>query len=232
MLGESVLALLLVEESEGRRYYTTFYSGILSVTMMQYLYFRSQPFEADDHAMRRSSFGGWSFYYSMTLYSASLIMIGCSFKLMLHHYLDEEAVDAGEPMAEGEPEYPLDEAAHRIANMFSWSLAASFHCLDQSIFAHRGWALNLTRLYGDGHVNWGPMSMFILDFVLLGITATFSMWITNLELLSIAGCAMIMFQVLMRTRGMRFFPVSKKAMDTACRWPNTSEPRSIPASKA
>ena len=32
MLGESVLSLLIVEESAGRKYYVTFYSGMISVT--------------------------------------------------------------------------------------------------------------------------------------------------------------------------------------------------------
>mmetsp|Transcript_944 Transcript_944/g.1542 ORF Transcript_944/g.1542 Transcript_944/m.1542 type:complete len:481 (+) Transcript_944:63-1505(+) len=231
MLGESVLALLLVEGSDDRRYYVTFYSGILSVTMMQYLYFRSQPFAADDHAMRRSHVGGYMFYYSIICYSATLIMIGCSFKLILHHYLDEEAVAAGNPMAEGEPDYPLKESARRIANMFSWSMAASFFFLDQMILTHRGWVAYVSRLHNssDGRVNWPAVSISILALVLLGVTATFSLWITNLELLSIAGCAMVMCQVMIRTRGLRFFPVSKHTMEHAQRWPNVSEPRSVTA---
>jgi hypothetical protein len=197
--------------------------------MMQYLYFRSQPFEADDHAMRRAMIGGITFYYSMICYSATLIMIGCSFKLILHHYLDEEAISEGEPMAESEPDYPLEESARRIADMFSWSMAASFFFLDQMIVSHRGWSANLARLCVDGHINWPPLLIFILDWVLLVVTATFSQWITNLELLSIAGCTMVMCQVMMRTRGLRFFPVSKNAMENAHRWPNVSEPRSVEA---
>ena len=31
MLGESVLALIIVEESPGRRYYLTFFSGMTTV---------------------------------------------------------------------------------------------------------------------------------------------------------------------------------------------------------
>ena len=31
MLGESVLSLLIVEASEGRRYYVSFYSGMMTV---------------------------------------------------------------------------------------------------------------------------------------------------------------------------------------------------------
>jgi hypothetical protein len=229
MLGESVLALLLVEESDGRRYYVTFYSGILSGTMMHYLYFRPQPFEADDHAMSRSMLGGITFYYRLICYSATLIMIGCSFKLILHRYLDGEVIAEGKPMAEGEPDYPLEESVRRMADMFSWRMAASFLFLDQMIIAHRGWSANLARLCVDGHINWPPLLILILDWVLLVVTATYSQCILYLELLSIAGCTMVMCQVMMRTRGLRFFPVSKYAMENAHRWANITEPRSSEA---
>jgi len=242
MLGESVLSLLIVEQSPGRRYYVTFYAGILAVTMMQYLFFRSQPFDADDHAMRRAREGGFSFYLSMIGYSASLIVIGCSFKLILHCYIDEEEQVEGK---DGQDEIPfsIEELSTRIANMFSWSLAASFFWLDMLIVSHRGWAANFSRVYMGGRINWAPTRLILCDFTLLGITATFSKWITNLELLSVAGCLMVLCQVAMRTRGLRYFPVSKKAMENACnwqdgqcgpppeeahRWPNVTEPQSFP----
>ena len=34
MLGESVLSLIIVEDSPGRRYYVTFSTGVVGVTMM------------------------------------------------------------------------------------------------------------------------------------------------------------------------------------------------------
>ena len=200
--------------------------------MMQYLYFRTQPFDADDHAMRRDRAGGYIFYYSMSCYSAALIIIGCSFKTILHHYLDEEAVLEGKSIPEDEPQYDLEESARRIAHMFSWSMAASFFFLNVMILSHRGWKANHDRLISsNGRVNWPPILIIMIDWALLIVTATFSLWITNLELLSVAGCCMVFCQVFMRTRGLRFFPVSKLAMENCQRWPNTTEAQCIPASK-
>ena len=224
MLGESVLSLIIVEESAGRRYFVTFSAGIVAVTMMQYLYFRSNPAEADDHAMRRSVAGGFQFFYSILLYSACLIILGCSFKLILHHYLDEE-----EKAEEGEDaEEELQETARRITSMFSWSLAASFFFLDLMVIAHRGWTLNLSRLTDKGRIRWGPMLCTIGTTSMILLTALLPKFVTNLELLSVVGCAIILAQVLVRTLGYRYFPVSKNAMDVACRWPNVTEPRIKP----
>ena len=228
MLGESVLSLLIVGESGGRRYYTTFYSGMLTVTMMQYLFFRSQPFEAEDHAMRRDRLGGYQFFYGMLAYSATLILIGCSFKLILHHYLDETEVAEGHEIESDEPQYPLEESARRIANMFSWSMAASFFFLDVMTMAHRGWKDNFGRMCSNGRVRWLATLISLFAWSLFFVTATLSLWITNLELISVVGCAIVICQVMLRTLGMRFFPVSRDAMDRATRWPNITEPRSVP----
>lgn len=225
MLGESVLSLLIVEESGGSRYYITFYSGILSVTLMQYLFFRSQPFEAADHAMRRDRVGGMQFFYGMLAYSASLILIGCSFKMILHHYLD----DNEEVEEEHEPHHSMEESTQRIANLFSWSMASSFFFLDLMVVAHRGWVANLSRLCNGGRISWTHTLIFILAWLLVIGTACLSMWITNLEVLSAVGCGIVCCQVLLRTLGMRFFPVSKDAMEKAHRWPNITEPQSIPS---
>jgi hypothetical protein len=54
MLGESVLSLLIVDVTATSDYYKAFFSGILSITLLEFLHFRSQPHEEDDHALRRS----------------------------------------------------------------------------------------------------------------------------------------------------------------------------------
>lgn len=207
MLGESVLALLIVEASaQVLRYYVTFYAGVVSVTIFQYLFFRSQPFEADDHAMRRSSSGGFTFLYGMIVYSASLILVGCSYKMILHYYLDEDEI-----AEEGElEEHRLEMAAYRhdIAQLFSRSMAASFFSLDFMIVSHRGWAANLGRLNRCMPilVSTVTMSLLVLTLCLPWIT-------TDLKTLSLWGCGIVVAQLLLRTRGLRYFPVSKQAME-------------------
>lgn len=219
MLGESVLALLIVEQSAGRRYYVTFYCGILTVTLFQYLFFRSQPFEADDHAFRRSSAGGFFFYYSMTIYSACLILVGCSYKMILHQFLEEdESEEEGAEMQH--------DNSHLIADLFSYSMALSFFALDMMIIAHRGWAANFSRFLVGGRTGLISILIVIADYMLLFITFSLSSVITDLELLSVAGLSITFLQVILRTRGLKYFPVSKKAMEDhqVPRWPNTTQP--------
>lgn len=195
---------------------------------MQYLFFRTQPFDADDHALRRDRGAGYLFFYFMISYSASLIIIGCSFKSILHHYLDEEIVAHGGSIPEDEPQYPLEETAKRIADMFSWSMSASFFFLDMMILTHRGWKANRDCLFEYGQIKWPATIIVLLDISLFVITATFSQWITDLELLSMCGCCVALSQVLMRTRGLRFFPISISDMENSKPWPNITEPQSIP----
>jgi hypothetical protein len=47
MLGESVLSLMIVDLSGSNDYVVTFYAGIISVILLEYLHFRSQPHDPD-----------------------------------------------------------------------------------------------------------------------------------------------------------------------------------------
>lgn len=121
MLGESVLSLLIVEVTEGSSYYKTFFSGIISITLLgkkripgvsrsyvsrfltslmfllEYLHFRSQPHSPDDHAMRRKKEAGILFVFLMQVYSAALIVLGTAYKMLLYEYV-YEAGDSGKRM--------------------------------------------------------------------------------------------------------------------------------------
>lgn len=81
MLGESVLSLLIVGDPESSAYYKTFFCGILSITLLEYLYFRSQPHRPDDHAMRRSKEAGILFNYLMFIYCGALLILGTTYKV-------------------------------------------------------------------------------------------------------------------------------------------------------
>lgn len=218
MLGESVLALLIVEPCSTRRYYVSFYCGISTVTAFQYLFFRSQPFEADDHAMRRSPSGGYMFSYSATLYSASLIMVGCSYKMILHHFLEEEE-EGGEKN---------EQEVRDIANLFSYSSALSFLSLDLMLMSHRGFLTNLARLRPNGRCALMPSLVSAVDWGLTVALASLSSFVSSLELLTMCGLLIVLFQVILRTRGMRYFPVSKKALQDDRPWPNRTQPQIAP----
>src|SRR5210317_2264423 len=92
MLGESILSLLIVDiPVEDKDYFTTFYCGLLTVIFLQYLYFRSLPHVADDHAIRRSKNRGMFWLLSWFAYSASLVGLGAGFTIfVLSFSLEEE----------------------------------------------------------------------------------------------------------------------------------------------
>lgn len=204
MLGESILALLIVEQSPGQRYYVTFYSGIITVTLLQYLFFRSNPFDPDDHAMRRSSEGAFMFYYAIVFYSASLIMVGCSFKMILHFYLELE--EAGGEIDDLE----LQQTSQAIANLYSWSAAASFVFLDLMLISHRGVASTFGRLvHHDGKCANIPTLIMITDLSLTLFQAVLSQWVQNLEVITVIGLGVVFGHVFIRTHGLKYFPVSR-----------------------
>lgn len=97
MLGETVLSLLIVGVYVQHEFYKTVYSGILTIAILQILHFRSQPHHADDHAMRRKKERGYAFTIMQQLYSACLIILGASYKMLLYEYVYENdyAVEAG-----------------------------------------------------------------------------------------------------------------------------------------
>jgi hypothetical protein len=121
MLGESVLSLLIVDVTEGSSYYKTFFSGIISITLLgkkaipvvswsyvsrflthlifllEFLHFRSQPHSPDDHAMRRKKEAGILFTILMQIYSTALIVLGTAYKMLLYEYV-YEAGDSGKRM--------------------------------------------------------------------------------------------------------------------------------------
>ena len=86
------MSLLIVEISdEENEFYLTFYTGILSVILLQYLHFKSQPHHANEHAMRRTRLAGITYGILVQIYSASLIIVGVSYKMLLTEYSKENS---------------------------------------------------------------------------------------------------------------------------------------------
>ena len=86
VLGESVLSLVIVDDiakDNDRKYYLVFFWGVLGAIFLQILYFKSQPLDVSHHALRRSRLGGIAFNFLVQFYSAALILVGVSYKMML-----------------------------------------------------------------------------------------------------------------------------------------------------
>ena len=234
MLGESVLSILTTKGRETWDYAMSFYCGLLTITMFQYLFFRSQPSQAKDHAMRRSQMGGFLFYYMHTIYSAALILVGCSYKMMLSpKEIEEENEEHGI-----DPTYILEE---RIALIYAISQTTSFLALDLMLITHRGLKQNFLRFIPPyGRFILAPWLILAANITLLCLTMALSQ-VRNLTLLSVFGCLLVFGQVILRTLGMKYFPISVEAMDRCInnnyesssflgnqRWPNVTEPGNPP----
>ena len=256
MLGESILSILTighhqatidtVEEGHSSRIPTAipFYAGILQITMFQYLFFRSQPSEAKDHVMRRSQWGGMFFFYNHTFYSAALILVGCSFKMIL----------SPEKMLQQQEEDDYDyDITERIALVYAVSQAVSFMALDNMTTSHRGFRENFRRFRatfaGEGDTTscaFVPTIVLLVNWALIVLTLCLS-FVEDLALLSILGCLLVFCQTMLRTVGLKYFPVTIAQMERAKhphrsshlfdaqvdnesehqRWPNVTEPVAV-----
>ena len=251
--GESVLSLLIVVAPETSDYYKTFFSGILSITLLEYLHFRSQPYDADDHAMRRSKDAGIMFGYLMFIYSAALVVLGTCYKMLLYElvyssdYGDSEnsghrrgrslllvvldRVLAGSGDVSGL--HPNDRQ-QRIANMFGGSMAIVFACSDLMILTHRGIASNYQCSCKKSlPVRVLAVVLILIRVGMIGFTASLGQWMTDPPTLSFVGLCSIIFQVLLRFVGTALYgPVFKSDKDSDGEddngenvWPNVTRPQ-------
>jgi hypothetical protein len=231
MLGESVLSLLIVVAPETSDYYKTFFSGIISITLLEYLHFRSQPQDADDHAMCRTKEAGVMFGFLMYIYSAALVVLGTCYKMLLYELVysendydniagDDDHGDTSNAhrrrsllvavfdrvLAGGDdtPALQVDDRRQRIADMFSGSMAIVFACSDLMILTHRG----IVEHYNDckeKHMSWTMrflgLLLLLIRVGMIGFTASLSLYITEPAALSFIGMCAILFQVLLRVVG-------------------------------
>jgi hypothetical protein len=240
MLGESVLSLLIVDVVESGDYYKTFVSGLVSIILLQYLHYQSQPTDPNDHAMRRSFGAGFVFYWLTQVYSLSLIVFGSSYKMLLYEFIyrDHEdsvysssgnhrrsviqhvfnkprwlAASADSFVSQLDPE----DRQQREANFFSGSLAVIFFCLDALSLAHRGISAQWKRCEcADTRIKkifaW---SLVACRVALLSLTASMSQFVSDPEKIATIGVFIILSQLCVRYIGIYIFHAGKDAEDKA-----------------
>lgn len=228
MLGESILSLLIVDISGGSDYYGTFYTGILSVVLLQYLHFRSQPHHADEHAMRRKKEAGMAFVILMQIYSAALILLGVSYKMFLFEYVYEDEGSRRTLIQEGEGahrmlfdvtrglagggsaalEYDTADRQQRIANFFCGSLAVVWFCTDVMLIVHKGLKDNVGRCKCK-HTHKTKLVAVVLILLRVGLIAfmaTLFLYVTDPLLLPVTGLCCIFGQLILRVISNVVFP--------------------------
>lgn len=214
----SVLSLLIVDVSEGFSYYQTFFAGVLSVILLEYLHFRSQPHDPDDHAMRRKAEAGVAVTLLMYVYSVALLVIGVSYKMLLQEHVYENSGKRRflSPIVErllagGESaalRFDTDDRRQRIAHFFGASLAIVFVCLDGMSLAHKGITASLNRCQcKETHVvRLSVIIMVVFRVALVVFFATLSQYCTDPSLLATLGFVGIVCQLLIRVLGAFMFP--------------------------
>ncbi len=216
--GESVLSLLIVEvTNEIPAFYFTFYFGIVSVTGLQYLYFRSQPHHADDHAMRRKRSAAATFLTCMQYYSAALIIVGVSFKLLLTEYKYEEAYASKSVMyrllageSDTKLEYTKSERRFRISLFFCVALGTTFLCLDILALAHKGIEA-INDQYFQRQNTYYRLVAYCLLASRIAVTifiSTAFLYVREVQYVALIGLISILLQVFLRVIGFIFFPPS------------------------
>ena len=226
MLGESVLSLLIVDVPGGdKKYYITFFSGVLAVILMQYLHFQSEPHHAKDHAMRRDKNAGLTYNVLTQFYSLALVAIGVSYKMMLTEFTYPPPIENSDytgttsssnkeghnRMLAGGAKEPstLEETEERhrlIANFFSISLCLALIILDFMTLAHKGINANLSRckdenceIPGKSRVSLTTIGIIIAKCGVIVFTCLTFFFLLEPMHLAIGGLIIMLVSVLIRT---------------------------------
>jgi hypothetical protein len=139
ILGAGILNLLIADISGGSDYYVTFYCGILTVVLLQYLHFRSQPHNPDDHAMRRNKDAGVWFGFVNGVYGASLLCVGATYKLFLYEFTyAARRLEEQRELAGGGSESTTEERRQQEAYLFGGAMALVWFCSDVILLLHWG----------------------------------------------------------------------------------------------
>jgi hypothetical protein len=246
MLGESVFSLLIVEvPNDSSEFYTAFFCGMLTVILLQYLHFRSQPHHADDHALRRHKDAGIWWNNFNHVYSFFLVCLGADYTFFLTDFSESDAAHRRR-LAGGESLYDSEDVLVRAAHLYSASLAIIFFCLDVMTLLHLGVNESQNRCIckAKKRTNVKGITLIVLRISMLAFTATMGLWLTDPANLAILGVVCVLVQILFRKLGSKFLSHSQvhalnpdmpeDESDEDATWPNVTHARAIhePAVKA
>jgi hypothetical protein len=206
MLGESIFSLLIVNvPDENGEFFTTFYFGILTVMLLQYLHFQSQPHDPDGHAMRRSKNAGVLWTNTMSIYSFALVCLGASYTYFLTDFEDNDIGEVRRRLGGGGGSAVDDDARRRNASiLFSASLALIFTCLDVVNLLHLGIQESLDRVVSRTKISYKGIVFVLLRPCLTVFVATLWLWDNNPKELSVIGFGCVVAQLSLRKIGSKY----------------------------
>jgi hypothetical protein len=209
ILGAGILNLLIADISGGSDYYVTFYCGILTVVLLQYLHFRSQPHNPDDHAMRRNKDAGVWFGFVNGVYGASLLCVGATYKLFLYEFTyAARRLEEQRELAGGGSESTTEERRQQEAYLFGGAMALVWFCSDVILLLHLGINDSMGRCHCSKSkiTNVKGLVLLFLRLCLIPISATVSLWQTDPAKLAPIGLGTVVAQLLLRHLGGMYFP--------------------------
>lgn len=218
MLGESIFSLLIVEvPADSNDYYTTFFCGVLTIVLLQYLHFKSQPHHAHDHALRRNKDAGIWWNNLQHVYSFFLVCLGADYTFFLSDFstefnrrLDERYLAGG---GESSSVYDPEDVRSRAAKLYGASLAIIFASLDVMTLLHLGLKESHGRCVCEKTQKTNVKGIFLIAvrLGLIAFTATLGLWLTDPTNVSILGVVCVLIQVLFRKLGGKY--LTHESMD-------------------
>ena len=208
MLGAGILNLLIVDVVDSSSFYGTFYCGILTVVLLQYLHFRSQPHNPDDHALRRNKDAGIWFVFVNGVYSAGLLAFGASYKLFLYELSYSARRMEEDRILVGGSQLSSEDRRIQIANIFGGSMATVWFCSDTNMLLHLGLKDSLGRCHCSQSKTINKRGLFLLCLraCLIPLSATVGIWQTDPVKLATIGLGAVIAQLILRHVGGFYFP--------------------------
>ena len=184
--------------------------------------------QADEHAMRRNKVRGYAFLILVQLFSAALIILGASYKMLLYEFIYEDYdKDEGEDdshrrgllftlprktflhrwLAGGEGGallFDKEDRQQRIANFFCGSMSAVFLLSDLLIVVHKGIKEHMEHYRNTPAPKVVKLLAPLLLFVRLGVIAFFaslSQYVTDGSMIAFVGLVCIVVELMLRVVG-------------------------------
>ena len=208
MLGAGVLNLLIVDVVDSSSFYGTFYCGIMTVVLLQYLHFRSQPHNPDDHALRRNKDAGVWFVFFNGVYSAGLLAFGASYKLFLYEFSYSARRMEEDRILVGDSQLSSEDRRKQIANIFGGAMATVWFCSDTNMLLHMGLKDSLGRCHCNQSKTMNKRGLLLLCMraCLIPLSAMVGTWQTDPVKLAAIGLGAVVAQLLLRHIGGFYFP--------------------------
>jgi hypothetical protein len=235
LLGESILSILIVPTSSSLAYRLSFYSGIISIVLLQYCHYKYQPHSPSRHAFRRSVRGGTMYYVILIIYCHALVAVGTAYKMFLTQYAYEDSFNnkklrhlvttlMSRNLSGAGDEIKYD-AKHKkaVANLFCISMAVLWVCLEAMWVAHSGRGKYLAFVRSKQGLFCGILRASIV--ILMG---TISQYTIVPEQVALIGLALICADMAVIIVSDYFWSKRFEIPDDNSHWPNVTEPASVP----